>query len=99
MEHYDVLLYAGNFDGSSCNHLGVAAVADGIVWSGAAAFAAAPRVVWRGGPDGGVAGFARGAGRLTNVVVTNSGHLVPTDQPEAALDMITRHWRGQAYGS
>ena len=46
---------------------------------------------------GRVAGYATSYGHLTWVVVTNSGHLVPSDQPVAALDMITRFVRDESF--
>ena len=87
-----MLLYAGNMDGSACNHIGVSRVAAGIKWQGQSAYNAAARGVWR--VEGNVAGFATTHGPLTFVVVTNSGHLVPADQPEHALDMVSRFVRG-----
>ncbi|KAI9567056.1 hypothetical protein HD554DRAFT_2173667 [Boletus coccyginus] len=35
-------------------------------------------------------GGSSGAGNITFVVIHNAGHMVPFDQPEAALDMFTR---------
>lgn len=39
--------------------------------------------------SGKVAGYSKSAGFLELVLVNNAGHLVPTDQPEAALEMLT----------
>ncbi|OQR92985.1 serine carboxypeptidase-like family S10 [Achlya hypogyna] len=88
LDAYDVLFYAGNMDGSSCNHLGVARVIDQLAWSGADAYHKATRAPWK--VRGRVAGLVKATGRMSYVVLTNSGHLVPTDQPENALDMIAR---------
>ena len=44
--------------------------------------------VWR--LDGTVAGYARQFANLAFVNVLRAGHLVPHDQPAAALDMIRR---------
>ncbi|EQC31140.1 hypothetical protein SDRG_11324 [Saprolegnia diclina VS20] len=85
---YHVLFYAGNMDGSSCNHLGVARVLDALHWDGAASYHSALRTPWV--VNGKVAGLVKSSGRMSYVVLTNSGHLVPTDQPEHALDLITR---------
>jgi carboxypeptidase C (cathepsin A) len=83
-------------DGSSCNALGVARTINALEWSGAAAFAAAPRCVWkvRGSP----AGVAHSAGQLTWLVLLNSGHLVPMNQPEHAYEMV-RRFIGGSLGS
>ncbi|KAF0700245.1 Aste57867_9200 [Aphanomyces stellatus] len=88
LDHYHVLFYAGNMDGSSCNHLGISRVVDQLKWTGADAYHAAARTPWK--VNGNVAGLAKESGKMAYVVITNSGHLVPTDQPEAALDMIRR---------
>ena len=56
-------------------------------------FAAAPRKVWRiHDTDAEVAGFAQTTpdSNLARVVVRGAGHIVPGDQPDRALDMITR---------
>ena len=50
-----MMLYAGNFDGSSCNHLGVARVIDAIDPTFASN---ATRVVWRD-EHGTVAGWVK----------------------------------------
>jgi carboxypeptidase C (cathepsin A) len=34
---------------------------------------------------------------MTYVVVLNAGHLVPADQPHAALDMMRRFLTGQPF--
>jgi carboxypeptidase C (cathepsin A) len=45
-------------------------------------------VVWR--VNNNVAGYARTFDNLALVNVLRAGHLVPQDQPAAALDMIRR---------
>ena len=90
-----MLFYAGNMDGSSCNHIGVSRVVAEIDWHGKEAYNAADRGIWK--VSGNVAGFATSHGHLTFAVVTNSGHLVPTDQPEHALDMVTRFIAGEPF--
>ena len=44
-----------------------------------------------------VAGYARVVGNFTQVVVRAAGHIVPGDQPERALDMISRFVEGRGY--
>ncbi|ETV86045.1 hypothetical protein H257_02534 [Aphanomyces astaci] len=90
MNHYHVLFYAGNMDGSSCNHLGVSRVVDQLHWDGADEYHTASRRPWTVDGVGGVGGLAKQSGNVAVVVITNSGHLVPTDQPEASLDMMRR---------
>lgn len=55
-------------------------------WAGASEFAAAPRADWV--VDGKVTGESRAAKGLTFLRVYNAGHMVPMDQPVAALSML-----------
>lgn len=69
-----------------------------LQWSGASAFAAAQRNVWRLSPsDSAPAGYATSAAGLTYVTVRGAGHLLPQDQPERGFDMITRFIDNQAF--
>lgn len=88
LDSYKFLFYAGNMDGSVCNNLGVGRIIDRLAWTGTPLYRAAPRRPWT--VDGQVVGLAKSAGNMSYVVVTNAGHLVPMDQPAAALDMIRR---------
>ncbi|OQS02124.1 serine carboxypeptidase-like family S10 [Thraustotheca clavata] len=95
LNNYQVLFYAGNMDGSSCNHLGIARVIDQLEWNEAKAYHNAIRLPWK--VNGKVAGLVKSVDNMSYVVLTNSGHLVPTDQPENALDMITRFINQKAF--
>ncbi|GMF43452.1 unnamed protein product [Phytophthora fragariaefolia] len=88
LDNYKFLFYAGNMDGSVCNNLGVGRIIDRLAWTDTAKYRVAKRQPWL--VDGQVAGLAKSAGNMSYVVVLNSGHLVPTDQPEASLDMMRR---------
>lgn len=46
------------------------------------------RSIWK--VDNHVAGYIKRAGNLTEVMVRNSGHMVPKDRPKWSLDLITR---------
>ncbi|PKA64721.1 Serine carboxypeptidase-like 50 [Apostasia shenzhenica] len=80
-----VLLYQGIFD-----------LRDGVAsseawmkvmeWEGIGRFMAAERKVWR--VEGEVAGYLQRWGKLTHVVVSGAGHLVPVDQGRTAQAMI-----------
>ena len=61
-------------------------------WAGADAFAAAKPVEWQVG--GVPAGSAKSANGLTMLRVYAAGHMVPMDQPAAALDMLQRFMDG-----
>ncbi|KAF4029780.1 Serine carboxypeptidase [Phytophthora infestans] len=88
LDNYKFLFYAGNMDGSLCNNLGVGRIIDRLAWKDTAKYRVAKRQPWM--VDGKVAGLVKSAGNMSYVVVLNSGHLVPTDQPEASLDMMRR---------
>lgn len=88
LDNYKFLFYAGNMDGSVCNNLGVGRIIDRLAWTDTAKYRVAKRQPWM--VDGHVAGLAKSAGNMSYVVVLNSGHLVPADQPEASLDMMRR---------
>jgi serine carboxypeptidase-like clade 4 len=82
-----VLIYAGDMD-FICNVEGNRRWVDAMAWAGAADFAAAPLTAWSVG--GQQAGTARAAKGLTFLSVADAGHMVPMDQPGAALDMLRR---------
>jgi hypothetical protein len=65
-------------------------------WSGAEAWRTTPRGLWVA-PNGQVAGYAKSHKGLGFVVVYNSGHMVPTNQPVAGLDLITRFMSNQSF--
>merc|ERR1719336_884761 len=83
--HYEALIYAGNMDLSTCNPLGVSRALESMQWPGVEEFKDAPRCVWH--VDGKSAGITQRGGRLTWLVLLNSGHLVPMSQPRRALEM------------
>ncbi|XP_050074545.1 venom serine carboxypeptidase [Anopheles maculipalpis] len=56
----------------------------------------APRHIWR--VDGEIAGYAKEAGNLVEVLVRNAGHMVPKDRPKWALDMVMRLTHGKKFG-
>ena len=94
---YKVLIYSGQLDviiGAALTE----SFLPGVAWSGQAAYNAANKSVWRVHPkDTEVAGYARTVGNFSQVVVRAAGHIVPGDQPERALDMISRFVEGRAY--
>ena len=98
-QRYKVLIYSGQLDviiGAALTQRFL----PGVAWHGQAAYNAAPKAVWRVKPtDVEVAGYARVVGNFTQVVVRGAGHIVPGDQPERALDMISRFVEGRGYKS
>ncbi|KAH9051982.1 Alpha/Beta hydrolase protein [Lactarius vividus] len=91
-----LLVYAGNAD-LVCNYIGNEAWVENLEHKFHKEFKAAPSIQWVIERSGRIAGEVRtaggggfGAGNVTFVNVYEAGHMVPHDQPEAALDMFRR---------
>ncbi|ESW04313.1 hypothetical protein PHAVU_011G084700 [Phaseolus vulgaris] len=85
-----LLVYVGEED-LICNWLGNSRWVQAMEWSGQKAFGISPTgkfVV-----DGAEAGSLNSYGPLTFLKVHGAGHMVPMDQPKAALQMLTS-WTG-----
>jgi len=63
-------------------------------FKGSKQYRGATRGVWQSPGATKPSGYVRSAGGLTNVLVLDSGHMVPLDQPEAALDLMQRFVSG-----
>ncbi len=69
-----------------------------LEWAGAADYHQATKIIWRDTDgSGNVSGYARRARNLWQVVVREAGHMVPTDQPSRALDMLDRFISGRGF--
>ncbi|GAB2276808.1 hypothetical protein Dimus_011522 [Dionaea muscipula] len=86
-----VLIYAGE-DDLICNWLGNSRWVHAMKWSGQDKFASASEVPFQ--VDGTAAGLLTKYGPLSFLKVHNAGHMVPMDQPRAALEMLTRFMNG-----
>jgi cathepsin A (carboxypeptidase C) len=91
-----LLVYAGNAD-LMCNYMGNERWVDALETSFHDEFSSAKSIPWVTSDSGRQAGRVRSAGgagftagNVTFVEVYDAGHMVPYDQPEAALDLITR---------
>ncbi|KAI0688091.1 Alpha/Beta hydrolase protein [Cytidiella melzeri] len=91
-----LLVYTGNAD-SMCNFMGNEAWVEKLEHKFHSEFVKSISTKWTTLGSGRVAGevrFAGGngftAGNVTFVQVLEAGHMVPFDQPKAALDMFTR---------
>jgi len=85
---FTATLYNGNYD-LICNYMGTAAYVNDLDFSTLYAFEGSENVTWTGA-DNEIFGNYRSGGGLTQVVVYAAGHMVPHDQPVAALDLVTR---------
>ena len=82
-----VTIYEGVLD-IICNYFGAGATLSTLNWPGQAGFNSASNVTWT--VNGNKAGSVRSYGNLTYYNVLEAGHMVPHDQPAAALDLLTR---------
>ncbi|CAN1193916.1 Serine carboxypeptidase-like (Fragment), partial [Linum perenne] len=62
-------------------------------WSGQKKFVASPEISFKF--DGSEAGVMKTHGPLTFLKVHNAGHMVPMDQPKAALEMLKKWTQGK----
>ncbi|XP_069681654.1 venom serine carboxypeptidase [Periplaneta americana] len=87
LDHYRVLVYNGQLDIIVAYPLSLGFL-QALDWSGAAAYKTAPRAKWHVGSE--LAGYAKTVENLTELLVRDAGHMVPSDQPKWALDLINR---------
>lgn len=88
----NTLIYAGEYD-FICNWLGNSRWVEAMGWSGQTAFVNKTLVPFM--VDGAEAGLMKSEGPLTFLKVHNAGHLVPMDQPKAALEMLKLWTQGK----
>ena len=79
-----VMIYAGDVD-FICNYLGNQAWTLALKWEHTSEFNDAEELPWNHD-----SGLIRSSHNLSFVQVFDAGHMVPTDQPEVALDLITQ---------
>lgn len=80
-----VLIYNGQ-DDFVVNTPGVLNYLNGLNWEGIPAWKRTSKAIWT--VQGARAGWAKVSGNLWFVLVNHAGHMVPTDQPEAAFNMM-----------
>lgn len=85
--NYKVMIYSGQMD-VIIAHPQTENFIAGLNWKGSGEYRSAERKIWAVG--GHVAGYSREVRNLKQVMVRNSGHILPYDQPEWAFDMIQR---------
>lgn len=86
-----LLVYAGEYD-LICNWLGNSRWVHAMEWNGQKEFVASPEVPFV--VNGTEAGIMKSSGPLSFLKVHNAGHMVPMDQPKAALAMLKRWSQG-----
>ncbi|KAK7102095.1 hypothetical protein V1264_020373 [Littorina saxatilis] len=96
MDRYKVLHYSGNLD-IVVNVPMTEAFLQHVQWSGQQQYNDSYRHKWFIGKK--LVGWYTTIGNFTRVIIRNSGHMVPYDQPEAALDMMRRFIFNQPFGS
>lgn len=89
------LIYAGDVD-YICNYLGNKAWTMNLDWKHKDEFNAAEDHEWgeSENTEGSAAGLAKTSNGFTFMQVYDAGHMVPTDQPKVALDMIANFING-----
>jgi len=90
------LIYAGDVD-YICNYLGNRAWTLNLDWKHKEEFNTVEDHEWGEGENGvgsGTAGLVRTSNGFTFMQVYDAGHMVPTDQPKVALDMISNFISG-----
>lgn len=83
-----VMIYAGDKD-IICNELGNRQWVDALEWKGSTQWSTAKNLTWHV-DTGEEAGTVTEVGPLSFVSVKGAGHMVPMDQPKAALHMLTK---------
>jgi hypothetical protein len=91
-----VLIYSGQYD-MVCHHLGTENMLQVLEWSGRSDWARAETAVWAVGKQ--PAGYAKTHKNLQTLLVLDSGHMVPMDQPARALDMLSRFLANTPFAS
>ncbi|KAJ0726389.1 putative carboxypeptidase C [Helianthus annuus] len=91
-----LLVYAGEYD-LICNWLGNSRWVHSMEWKGKEPFNASSEIPFE--VDGREAGLLKNYGPLSFLKVHDAGHMVPMDQPKAALEMLKRWTEGSLKGT
>jgi hypothetical protein len=94
----DILLYNGDLD-LACSSQSTELAIESMEWSGMNDWMNPNSTKWKQWiVDGQPSGHVKSFNNLQFLVVYNSGHFVPINQAENALNMISRWLDGQAFG-
>ncbi|GFX54293.1 probable serine carboxypeptidase CPVL [Trichonephila clavipes] len=94
MNNYKVLIYNGQLDLNQPPPLMVDFL-HSIEWNLSDELRNADKKIWRLRDE--IAGYVHNVGDFFLAVVRSAGHIVPRDQPEYALDLITRFINEEPY--
>jgi len=99
LDNYKVMIYNGQND-VILGPPPAEAFIRGIPWSGQLEYLATKKIVWKiNSNDTEPAGYVRQTGKFLQVIIRDAGHMVPTDQPARAYDMITRFIEGKSFAN
>lgn len=85
LRHIRVLIYNGQ-DDYVVNTAGVLQYLNSLAWQNIASWKRAKKVNWKIG--GNTRGWVKNFGNLWFVLLNGAGHLVPSDQPDSAFNMM-----------
>ena len=91
---YQVMIYNGQVDVIIAYPQTETFIAN-LNWKGRNAYHEIDRKIWKVGGE--VAGYAREVDNFRQVMVRNSGHILPYDQPEWGYDMIQRFIENKSF--
>ncbi|KAF5282410.1 hypothetical protein FQR65_LT14304 [Abscondita terminalis] len=94
LNEYKILFYNGQLDIILAHPVNLHFLQK-LKFKDAESYKSAERHIWM--IDGDVAGYIKEAGNIIELMVRNSGHMVPMNQPKWAQDMITRFTRNQPF--
>jgi len=90
----DVLVYSGMLD-FICNWQGGEYWTNDVPWSGQQQFTTMRYTDWVMGGNSTAVGHYKRLRNFTFLKIENAGHMVPLDQPQVALAMLTKFFKGQ----
>ncbi|GBL86659.1 putative serine carboxypeptidase CPVL [Araneus ventricosus] len=96
MDNYKVLIYNGQLD-LTLPYVLMVDFLYKVEWKLNDEYKNADRKIWKLDGKDEVAGYVHNVGEFYHVLVRSAGHMVPYEQPEYALDMITRFIKGKPY--
>ncbi|KAL3935697.1 MAG: hypothetical protein SGBAC_008838 [Bacillariaceae sp.] len=82
------MMFFNGIEDMICNHVGNEIAVENFEWKSQEDYQLAPRYGWKSPSTQMLAGFMKEYENLMYLKVKNSGHMVPMDVPDVALDMI-----------